>query len=159
MLIEDNKTGQYTIALQPVVSDVIFDKKSCNELNLIDISTNTISCYGSKLMLFTSFVMRDDIEVLFYQTDAQNNIIWHDLGVIAFIYRHIGISLLSPKYQDLSQQTEQITIYMQLRRPSDQEISAPIKLQMINKIIDEPMDTIHLTSLSTSKSSFNLLMY
>ncbi|XP_054163335.1 embryonic polarity protein dorsal-like [Oppia nitens] len=85
ILIEDPKTSQYSIPLQPVVSDVIFDKKSCNELNIIDISSHTISSNGSKLMLFTSFVLRDDIEVRFYELDDQNQVKWQDSGKRLFI--------------------------------------------------------------------------
>ena len=135
VLIEDPKTGQYSIPLQPVVSDVIFDKKSCNELNVIDVSTHTISSNGSKLMLFTSFVIRDDIEVRFYEIDDKNSVKWQDFGVIAFIYRHIGISLLTPKYTEPL--THEKSIYLQLKRPSDQEVSAPIKLRLLPIITDQ----------------------
>ena len=80
-------------------------------------------------MLFTSFVVRDDIEVRFYEIDDQNSVKWQEFGVIAFIYRHIGISLLTPKYN--LPMSEEKTIYLQLKRPSDHEVSAPIKLRMV----------------------------
>ncbi|CAG2110415.1 unnamed protein product [Medioppia subpectinata] len=150
VLLEDPKTGQYSIPLQPVVSDVIFDKKSCNELNVIDISSNTISTNGSKLMLFTSFVLRDDIEVRFYELDDQNAVKWQDFGVIAFIYRHIGISLLTPKY--IEPINEEKVVYLQLRRPSDHELSAPIKLRLIH-VSDHDMDVSQSTPSLITKIS------
>lgn len=91
-------------------------------------------------MLFTSFVIRDDIEIRFYEIDDKNVVKWQDFGVIAFIYRHIGISLLTPKYNEPLAQEK--TIYLQLKRPSDQELSAPIKLRMLANMTDH--DSIEL---------------
>jgi hypothetical protein len=107
-------------------------------------------------MLFTSFVLKDDIEVLFYEIDSSTNRkCWQDLGTIVNIYRHICISLLTPKYP--KQLTQQIHVYMQLRRLSDQQISSPIKLEMMPKILDEHMNVTHSHSsklLFTSWSIF-----
>ena len=60
------KTPQGLYPLAPVVSNVIRDKKSCNDLQIVDISENSSPVEGGKkIMLFCDKVHKDDIEVHF----------------------------------------------------------------------------------------------
>jgi hypothetical protein len=127
--IEDPITGKFTVALEPVVSDAVHDKKLLPKLIITDISTTCSPISGGKVMLFCNYIDEDDIEVRFFETDTNGVITWETIAdlkpPIGEVHKRVGISLISPPYHDLNAKNA-INVYLQLRRPSDQRSSEPL---------------------------------
>ena len=63
-------SGSQPIPATPVVSDVIFDRKSHGDLNIVDFSPNwSLTRGGTKILLLCEKVSSKDIEVRFEYTD------------------------------------------------------------------------------------------
>lgn len=69
----------------------------------------------------------DDIEVRFFSSDG-----WEAKGSFsqADVHRQVAIVFKTPPYYNTSI-TESITVHMQLRRPSDQEVSEPMDFRYL----------------------------
>ncbi|KAM9065802.1 proto-oncogene c-Rel isoform 1-T1 [Sarcophilus harrisii] len=112
--------GNLTSALPPVVSNPIYDNRAPNtaELRICRVNKNCGSVKGGdEIFLLCDKVQKDDIEVRF----ALNE--WEAKGSFsqADVHRQVAIVFRTPPfYKEI---TEPITVKMQLRRPSDQEVS------------------------------------
>lgn len=69
----------------------------------------------------------DDIEVRFFSDDG-----WEAKGSFsqADVHRQVAIVFKTPPYRDISI-TESASVHMQLRRPSDQEVSEPMDFRYL----------------------------
>lgn len=69
----------------------------------------------------------DDIEVRFFSSNG-----WEAKGSFsqADVHRQVAIVFKTPTYYDTSIM-ESVTIHMQLRRPSDQEVSEPMDFRYL----------------------------
>ncbi|XP_064133074.1 proto-oncogene c-Rel isoform X3 [Loxodonta africana] len=112
--------GDLTTALTPVVSNPIYDNRAPNtaELRICRVNKNCGSVRGGdEIFLLCDKVQKDDIEVRFVLND------WEAKGIFsqADVHRQVAIVFKTPPYCKAI--TEPVTVKMQLRRPSDQEVS------------------------------------
>ncbi|XP_044145067.1 proto-oncogene c-Rel [Bufo gargarizans] len=120
--------GNYTRALHPVVSNPIYDNRAPNtaELRICRVNKNCGSAAGGdEIFLLCDKVQKDDIEVRFFSNT------WEDKGQFgqADVHRQVAIVFKTPTFPfDI---TEVTTVKMQLRRPSDQEVSEPMDFRYI----------------------------
>ncbi|KAF7663819.1 hypothetical protein LDENG_00198010 [Lucifuga dentata] len=117
-----DENGHYTQALNPVVTNPIYDNRAPNtaELRICRVNKNSGSVKGGdEIFLLCDKVQKDDIEVRFFSSDG-----WEARGSFsqADVHRQVAIVFKTPSYYNTSI-TESVTVHMQLRRPSDQEVS------------------------------------
>ncbi|KAM9836896.1 transcription factor p65 [Aulostomus maculatus] len=121
--------------LEPVVSQPIFDNRAPNtaELKICRVNRNSGSCKGGdEIFLLCDKVQKEDIEVRFFQDS------WEGKGTFsqADVHRQVAIVFRTPPYRDTNL-TEPIKVKMQLRRPSDREVSEPMDFQYLPADPDE----------------------
>ncbi|XP_068583438.1 proto-oncogene c-Rel isoform X2 [Cebidichthys violaceus] len=117
-----DENGHYTRALSPIVTNPIYDNRAPNtaELRICRVNRNSGSVKGGdEIFLLCDKVQKDDIEVRFFSDDG-----WEAKGSFsqADVHRQVAIVFKTPSYYNTSV-TESVTVHMQLRRPSDQEVS------------------------------------
>ncbi|XP_029310324.1 transcription factor p65 isoform X2 [Cottoperca gobio] len=119
----------------PVVSQPIFDNRAPNtaELKICRVNRNNGSCKGGdEIFLLCDKVQKEDIEVRFFQDS------WEGKGTFsqADVHRQVAIVFRTPPYHNTNL-TEPIRVKMQLRRPSDREVSEPMDFQYLPSDPDE----------------------
>ncbi|XP_061646167.1 proto-oncogene c-Rel isoform X1 [Phyllopteryx taeniolatus] len=123
-------TSHYTRALNPVVSNPIYDNRAPNtaELRICRVNSNSGSVKGGdEIFLLCDKVQKDDIEVRFFSSDG-----WEAKGSFsqADVHRQVAIVFKTPPFYNASI-TESVTVHMQLRRPSDLEVSEPLDFRYL----------------------------
>lgn len=96
--------GKFTVPLDPVVSDPIFDKKGIQDLAISDIShTSCPVSGGTKIMLFCEKVAKDDVQVRFFEVDMQGKLLWEANGEFqpCNVHKQVAISFRAPPYRRL----------------------------------------------------------
>ncbi|XP_055012522.1 transcription factor p65 [Boleophthalmus pectinirostris] len=121
--------------LEPVVSQPIYDNRAPNtaELKICRVNRNSGSCKGGdEIFLLCDKVQKEDIEVRFFQ-DA-----WEGKGTFsqADVHRQVAIVFRTPPYRDTNL-SKPVSVKMQLRRPSDKEVSEPMDFQYLPQDPDE----------------------
>ncbi|XP_056156565.1 transcription factor p65 isoform X2 [Lampris incognitus] len=127
-------TGEL-FALKPAVSHPIFDNRAPNtaELKICRVNRNSGNCKGGdEIFLLCDKVQKEDIEVRFFQDS------WEGKGTFsqADVHRQVAIVFRTPPYRDTNL-TEPVRVKMQLRRPSDREVSEPMDFQYLPSDPDE----------------------
>ncbi|KAL7855675.1 hypothetical protein AOLI_G00192790 [Acnodon oligacanthus] len=122
-------------ALEPVVSQPIYDNRAPNtaELKICRVNRNSGSCKGGdEIFLLCDKVQKEDIEVRFFRDS------WESKGSFsqADVHRQVAIVFRTPAYCDTNL-TEPVRVKMQLRRPSDREVSEPMDFQYLPSDPDE----------------------
>ncbi|XP_077189195.1 proto-oncogene c-Rel isoform X2 [Paroedura picta] len=123
-----NEHGNFTLALPPVISNPIYDNRAPNsaELRICRVNKNCGTVKGGdEIFLLCDRVQKDDIEVRFSNNE------WEAKGIFsqADVHRQVAIVFKTPPfYKDIS---EPVTVKMQLRRPSDQEVSDPMDFRFL----------------------------
>uniref|UniRef100_A0A4W3GP48 V-rel avian reticuloendotheliosis viral oncogene homolog n=1 Tax=Callorhinchus milii TaxID=7868 RepID=A0A4W3GP48_CALMI len=130
--------GTFTRALPPVISNPIYDNRAPNtaELKICRINKNTGSVKGGdEIFLLCDKVQKDDIEVRFFTHN------WEAKGSFsqADVHRQVAIVFRTPAYCQTNI-SEPMTVKMQLRRPSDQEVSEPMEF----RYLPDERGTVHL---------------
>ncbi|XP_008274737.1 proto-oncogene c-Rel [Stegastes partitus] len=125
-----DENGHYTRPLNPIVTNPIYDNRAPNtaELRICRVNRNSGSVKGGdEIFLLCDKVQKDDIEVRFFSTDG-----WEAKGSFsqADVHRQVAIVFKTPSYYNTSI-TESVTVHMQLRRPSDQEVSEPMDFRYL----------------------------
>ncbi|XP_051868609.1 proto-oncogene c-Rel-like [Pristis pectinata] len=121
--------GSFSRALPPVVSNPIYDNRAPNtaELKICRVNKNTGTVKGGdEIFLLCDKVQKDDIEVRFFTPN------WEAKGSFsqADVHRQVAIVFRTPAYCQ-SNITEPVSVKMQLRRPSDQEVSEPMEFRYL----------------------------
>ncbi|KAM4536357.1 transcription factor p65 [Odontesthes bonariensis] len=121
--------------LEPVVSQPIYDNRAPNtaELKICRINRNSGSCKGGdEIFLLCDKVQKEDIEVRFFQDS------WEGKGTFsqADVHRQVAIVFRTPPYRDTNLR-EPVKVKMQLRRPSDREVSEPVDFHYLPSDPDE----------------------
>lgn len=82
VFLMDNLTGKYNIALDPVVSTEIFDKKAMSELSIAKLSHYSAHISGGQaVVMLCDRVLKEDIQIRFYQTDcATGQTVWERMA-------------------------------------------------------------------------------
>ncbi|XP_059118656.1 transcription factor p65 isoform X1 [Peromyscus eremicus] len=117
------------LRLTPVLSHPIFDNRAPNtaELKICRVNRNSGSCLGGdEIFLLCDKVQKEDIEVYFTGPG------WEARGSFsqADVHRQVAIVFRTPPYADPSLQAP-VRVSMQLRRPSDRELSEPMEFQYL----------------------------
>ncbi|KAI5623109.1 BICD family-like cargo adapter 1 isoform X3 [Silurus asotus] len=132
--------GGFTRRLEPVISEPIYDSKAPNASNLKIVRMDrTAGCVtgGEEVYLLCDKVQKDDIQVRFYEDD-ETGIVWEALGDFSptDVHRQFAIVFKTPKYRDLNLQ-KPISVFVQLKRKSDNETSEPKPFTYHPQIIDK----------------------
>uniref|UniRef100_A0ACB8G966 Uncharacterized protein n=1 Tax=Sphaerodactylus townsendi TaxID=933632 RepID=A0ACB8G966_9SAUR len=123
-----NEHGNFTLALPPVISNPVYDNRAPKsaELRICRVNKNCGTVKGAdEIFLLCDKVQKDDIEVRFSNNE------WEAKGIFsqADVHRQVAIVFRTPPfYKDI---TEPVTVKMQLRRPSDQEVSDPMDFRYL----------------------------
>uniref|UniRef100_A0AAQ4RG11 REL proto-onco, NF-kB subunit n=1 Tax=Gasterosteus aculeatus aculeatus TaxID=481459 RepID=A0AAQ4RG11_GASAC len=125
-----DESGHFTRPLNPIVTNPIYDNRAPNtaELRICRVNRNSGSVKGGdEIFLLCDKVQKDDIEVRFFSDDG-----WEAKGSFsqADVHRQVAIVFKTPPYRDISI-TESASVHMQLRRPSDQEVSEPMDFRYL----------------------------
>ncbi|XP_036059776.1 transcription factor p65 [Onychomys torridus] len=117
------------LRLTPALSHPIFDNRAPNtaELKICRVNRNSGSCLGGdEIFLLCDKVQKEDIEVYFTGPG------WEARGSFsqADVHRQVAIVFRTPPYADPSLQAP-VRVSMQLRRPSDRELSEPMEFQYL----------------------------
>ncbi|XP_070771843.1 proto-oncogene c-Rel [Enoplosus armatus] len=125
-----DENGHYTRPLNPIVTNPIYDNRAPNtaELRICRVNRNSGSVKGGdEIFLLCDKVQKDDIEVRFFSSDG-----WEAKGSFsqADVHRQVAIVFKTPSYYNTSI-AESLTVQMQLRRPSDQEVSEPMDFRYL----------------------------
>ncbi|KAK9518504.1 hypothetical protein VZT92_023810 [Zoarces viviparus] len=135
-----NSDGGFTRRLEPVVSDPIYDSKAPNASNLKIVRMDrTAGCVsgGEEVYLLCDKVQKDDIQVRFYEED-DSGVTWEALGDFSptDVHRQFAIVFKTPKYRDQNLQ-KPTSVFVQLKRKSDNETSEPKPFTYHPQIIDK----------------------
>ncbi|XP_066574906.1 putative transcription factor p65 homolog isoform X2 [Amia ocellicauda] len=126
-------TGEL-LPLEPVVSQPIYDNRAPNtaELKICRVNCNSGSCRGGDEIFLLCDKVQKDIEVRFFRDS------WEGKGSFsqADVHRQVAIVFRTPPYSDANL-TEPVKVKMQLRRPSDREVSEPVDFQYLPVDQDE----------------------
>uniref|UniRef100_A0A4W5PE92 Nuclear factor kappa B subunit 1 n=1 Tax=Hucho hucho TaxID=62062 RepID=A0A4W5PE92_9TELE len=132
--------GGFSRRLDPVISDPIFDSKAPNASNLKIVRMDrTAGCVtgGEEVYLLCDKVQKDDIQVRFYEDD-EAGLTWEAFGDFSptDVHRQFAIVFKTPKYRDLNLQ-KPTSVFVQLKRKSDNETSEPKPFTYHPQIIDK----------------------
>ncbi|KAM9301462.1 transcription factor p65 [Gastrophryne carolinensis] len=117
------------VPLPLVVSQPIYDNRAPNtaELKICRVNKNSGSCLGGdEIFLLCDKVQKEDIEVVFALGG------WEARGSFsqADVHRQVAIVFRTPPYRDPGIR-HPVKVQMQLRRPSDKEVSEPMEFQYL----------------------------
>nr|ALF84899.1 dorsal-like protein [Paracyclopina nana] len=115
------------VPLEPVVSEVIRDKKAHSDLAILNYSDNWSPVQGGKkILLFCEKVSKDDIEVHFsYQDQNSKTQVIKGHFTPNDVHKQYGISFVTPPFTDQKISQEVLTS-MYLFKPSEQAQSDAI---------------------------------
>ncbi|XP_065739047.1 transcription factor p65 isoform X6 [Phocoena phocoena] len=147
------------LRLSPALSHPIFDNRAPNtaELKICRVNRNSGSCLGGdEIFLLCDKVQKEDIEVYFTGPG------WEARGSFsqADVHRQVAIVFRTPPYADPSLQAP-VRVSMQLRRPSDRELSEPMEFQYLpdtddrHRIEEKRKRTYETFKSIMKKSPFN----
>ncbi|XP_069824247.1 transcription factor p65 isoform X2 [Dendropsophus ebraccatus] len=124
--IRDQSGG--LVPLPFVVSHPIYDNRAPNtaELKICRVNKNSGSCLGGDEIFLLCDKVQKDIEVVFVHGN------WEARGSFsqADVHRQVAIVFRTPPYQD-AEIRQPVKVQMQLRRPSDKEVSEPMEFQYL----------------------------
>ncbi|KAK9883832.1 hypothetical protein WA026_002029 [Henosepilachna vigintioctopunctata] len=134
VLLEGSENGKYNVPLQPVVSEIIVNKRNKPDLAIVELSDCVSYADGENkkiILLCEKIVKDDDIEVRFYE-ERNGKVVWEGFGNFQpnNVHKHVAISFYPPRYwdQDIS---EPVNVQVQMRRPSDGATSDSLRFQFI----------------------------
>ncbi|XP_041352913.1 putative transcription factor p65 homolog isoform X2 [Gigantopelta aegis] len=119
--------GKITRVVPPVTSQVIHDKKSLNELVICRVDRSSGRARGGdEIFLLCEKINKDDIQVRFYEENF-TSVVWEAFGDFGAgdVHRQYAIVFKTPAFRE-KLIDRPVEVQMQLRRPSDQEMSEPI---------------------------------
>nr|XP_042705689.1 transcription factor p65 isoform X3 [Chrysemys picta bellii] len=127
--VQDPVGTGHLVQLPLVVSQPIYDNRAPNtaELKICRVNRNSGSCLGGdEIFLLCDKVQKEDIEVRFFKDS------WEAKGSFsqADVHRQVAIVFKTPPYQDQALR-EPVTVQMQLRRPSDKEVSEAMEFRYL----------------------------
>ncbi|XP_053696927.1 embryonic polarity protein dorsal isoform X2 [Sabethes cyaneus] len=140
VFLEGQQRGRFTEPLQPVVSDIIYDKKAMSDLVICKLSDITASVAGGKeIILLCEKVAKEDISVRFYE-EQHGKILWEDIGEFQHtnVHKQVAICFRTPRYRTIEVE-HSVMVNIQLRRPSDGATSEPLPFELI------PLDSANLS--------------
>ncbi|XP_025049355.1 transcription factor p65, partial [Alligator sinensis] len=127
--VQDPAGTGHLMLLPLIVSQPIYDNRAPNtaELKICRVNRNSGSCRGGEeIFLLCDKVQKEDIEVRFFRDT------WEARGSFsqADVHRQVAIVFKTPPYADQALR-EPVTVHMQLRRPSDREVSEAMEFRYL----------------------------
>ncbi|XP_045487500.1 embryonic polarity protein dorsal isoform X3 [Pieris rapae] len=130
VFLPDEATGKIRHSLQPVVSDVIFDKKAMSDLVIMRLSHCSAPPQGGmEMFLLCEKVVREDIAVVFYQKEGEM-VVWEETANIQLVHKQYAIAFHVPPYHKPNN-PHHVQVYIQLKRISDNARSNPVPFEYI----------------------------
>ncbi|RZF33783.1 hypothetical protein LSTR_LSTR014477 [Laodelphax striatellus] len=131
VFLEGKVKNQFNVAITPVVSEPIYDKKAMSDLVICKLSEDSAPVIGGKqIILLCEKVAKEDISVRLYE-ELNNQIVWE--GQCDFqttdVHKQVAITFRTPRYKNIDV-TEPILVQIQLVRPSDKAASEPLPFQL-----------------------------
>ncbi|XP_017781151.1 PREDICTED: embryonic polarity protein dorsal-like isoform X1 [Nicrophorus vespilloides] len=152
---EGDKPGKFTVPLQPVVSDPIYDKKSMTDLTIVKLSDCVSSVDGGRkdIIVLCEKVSKEDIQIRFYE-EKDGLVVWEGLGDFqpSQVHKQTAIWFKTPRYRTLDI-TEPVKVNIQLRRPSDGAISEPLPFELL------PLDSGRPSFWSARRKKANYALF
>ena len=130
---ENDSTKLMTEETEPVISEELFNRRDNILLNIYHISTNDIPLLGGQVMMFTSLISKDDIEI---RMIVENSGLKSEKILKGQVHRRAGIIFHIPPYVYPDDKEFKIL----LRRPSDQMISSPAEFTYSSNISSNTCD-------------------
>ncbi|XP_053166338.1 nuclear factor NF-kappa-B p100 subunit [Hemicordylus capensis] len=119
-----DSSGDFTLALKPVISDPIHDSKSPGASNLkisrMDKTAGSVRG-GDEVYLLCDKVQKDDIEVRFYEDDENG---WQAFGDFSptDVHKQYAIVFRTPPYHKTKIERP-VTVFLQLKRKRGGDVS------------------------------------
>ncbi|XP_042312392.1 nuclear factor NF-kappa-B p100 subunit isoform X2 [Sceloporus undulatus] len=119
-----DSSGNFTLALKPVISDPIHDSKSPGASNLkisrMDKTAGSVRG-GDEVYLLCDKVQKDDIEVRFYEDDENG---WQAFGDFSptDVHKQYAIVFRTPPYHKMKIDRP-VTVFLQLKRKRGGDVS------------------------------------
>ncbi|XP_078366707.1 nuclear factor NF-kappa-B p105 subunit-like [Oculina patagonica] len=135
-------SGCFTKALPPCVSNPVYDSKApcASNLKICRMDRNSgCATGGDEVYLLCDKVQKDDIEVVFYETNVETaKKTWEGQGVFAptDVHRQVAIVFKTPPYWNLAIERP-AKVQLELRRKSDQETSEPVEFTYQPQMFDK----------------------
>ncbi|XP_055588634.1 embryonic polarity protein dorsal isoform X2 [Uranotaenia lowii] len=132
VFLEGQQRGRFTEPLQPIVSDIIYDKKAMSDLVICKLSDITAPVAGGKeIILLCEKVAKEDISVRFYE-EQHGQIVWEDVGEFQHtnVHKQVAICFRTPRYRSI-EVDRSVMVNIQLRRPSDGATSEPLAFELL----------------------------
>lgn len=127
VFIEGPERGRFVVPLKPIVSQPIYDKKSMNDLVIYKMSDcSSPASGGREIILLCDKVSKDDIEVRFFEVSSDDRLEWEGSAELSSgdVHKQVAISFRTPPYRN-TQIDVPVNVFVQLRRPSDNQSSEP----------------------------------
>ncbi|XP_073234456.1 nuclear factor NF-kappa-B p105 subunit-like [Porites lutea] len=137
-----DESGCFTKALPPCISDPVYDSKapSASNLKICRMDRNSGCVTGNdEVYLLCDKVQKDDIEVVFYETDpSTGKRSWEAQGVFSptDVHRQVAIVFKTPAYWNVATENP-VKVHLELRRKSDQETSEPVEFTYQPQMFDK----------------------
>ncbi|XP_059352885.1 embryonic polarity protein dorsal-like isoform X2 [Daphnia carinata] len=141
----EGQKGKFTLALKPVVSEAIYDKKAMCELTICKLSDCSSPVSGGKeIILLCDKVTKDDIQILFYH-EEEGRVLWEGQGDFSAsdVHKQVAITFRTPRYR-VTDVEEPVSVYVQLRRPSDGACSEARRFEYL------PLDSGSVVAVDSS---------
>uniref|UniRef100_A0A1B6MQG1 RHD domain-containing protein n=2 Tax=Graphocephala atropunctata TaxID=36148 RepID=A0A1B6MQG1_9HEMI len=142
----EEEPGKFKLALMPVTSDIIYDKKALCDLAICKLSHCSAPVAGGlEMILLCEKVAKEDISVRLYE-ERNGQVIWEGMGDFTptQVHKQVAITFKTPRYKTL-QVENPVQVFIQLRRPSDGETSDSLPFQLT------PLDSGAVSSELTRK--------
>ncbi|XP_017107130.2 embryonic polarity protein dorsal isoform X1 [Drosophila bipectinata] len=121
------------VPLDPIVSSPIYGKS--NELAIVRLcSCSAPASGGTGIIMWCERVAKDDIEVVFYETDRDGHEIWSEIAEFkpTDVFKQTSIAFKTPRYKN-PEITTSVNVKLKLVRPSDKATSAPLQFEYYPK--------------------------
>ncbi|XP_076250951.1 embryonic polarity protein dorsal-like isoform X3 [Rhynchophorus ferrugineus] len=141
VFLQGDCTNKYNVPLDPVVSDIIYDKKAMSDLSIVKLSDCVSYVDGGRkdIILLCEKVAKEDIEIHFYELENDKKV-WEAKADFqpSQVHKQHAIWFRTPRYKKLDV-TEPVKVFIQLFRPSDQVRSEPLPFELlpINAVCDK----------------------
>lgn len=154
--IENKTTQKFEIALEPVISDIIYDKKTMVDPYIYELSHSYASVSSQqRIILLCNCVVKDNIQVRFFE-EHNDELVWEAYAKFLpkNVYKQTAISFKIPKYR-LDYINQPVECNVQLRRKTDGQVSQPKKFYYLPDAVFQPVNLL-IKSLSSSFGNYNL---
>ena len=159
-----NKETKTTEVSEPVISDVMFDRRDNVLLHVHHTSTSNVPAMGGKMMMFTSHISKDDIEIVMI---TKNNGLESEEIFNGIVHRKAGIVFNLPPHKPPREKEFQIL----LRRPSDGMTSCPINfyyrtsyksntdpIKIVKRQVDQGTQTCNILEIPDPSEFLDIIM-